>query len=435
MGNFKFALSMLVKEYKKSIFYVLTMVFVIAVYFVFFNIINNEWLKDSSLVTGGGMWSEVYVPLSTIISFIIICFCCFMIFFANSFFISRKTDEFAIMALSGSSSIKSTMYLIYQTATLLFIATPLGLIIGLLFAWLSNKLMFDYLGVTVSIFYIPAKAYFHTLVVVAMILVCLCVFANGYIYRNDISDLLQQEKAMTFKNQRKLSLPSFVYVFLYVFGVILMFVNGHTPISYVAPTAVGLLGAIGTIKYTMPDMIKLFKKERLLESKYALIYVSNLNYSLQRALVLISIMILSVTGMITVIACNQSSPREYITGVMGYIVIIILLIISIVYKFCLEAETRKTLFFNLWKIGYTKNEIIKIVRNEVMYFYLIVLLIPMVYIVVIVGRFIYYGNMTMMFALGIIGTYAIPILISGIVTYYNYCKVIGIPNYGGENNG
>lgn len=90
MGNFKFAMTLLVKEYKKSAFYALTMVFAIAVCFIFFNIMNNDLLADPGAVVGGATWNQVNVPLSTTLSFIIICFCCFMIFFANSFLFLEK---------------------------------------------------------------------------------------------------------------------------------------------------------------------------------------------------------------------------------------------------------------------------------------------------------------------------------------------------------
>ena len=41
MGTFKFSMRMLVKDYKKSLFYGITLIFAVAVCFVFFNIINN----------------------------------------------------------------------------------------------------------------------------------------------------------------------------------------------------------------------------------------------------------------------------------------------------------------------------------------------------------------------------------------------------------
>lgn len=432
MGNFKFAMSMLVKEYKKSAFYALTMVFAIAVSFIFFNIINNDLLADQGAVSGGGTWSEVQVPFSTSLSFIIICFCCFMIFFANDFFISRKTSEIAIMTLSGSSTTKATIYLIYQNLTLLIIAAPFGIGLGMLVTPLSNFWMYRFLEVDASIYDIPMAAYSQTLIVVTVILVILCVFASGYIYRNDITTLLQQEKAMDFGDKRKLKIPSLIYVFLYVFGIVMMFMNEHNPMAYIAPTLVGILGAVGLIRYALPDYTKKIKEKKLLEKRYALIYVSNLSYSIRRAVLLVSLITISVTGMIAVIASNQNAPREYITGIIGYIVIIVLLVTSIVYKFCMEAQTRKTLFYNLWKIGYTKKELTRIISREVIYFYGILLLIPMIYVVFISGFFIYHGEMSLVFALAIIMVYFLPVVISGLVTYYNYKKAVVTPIQGGK---
>ena len=99
MGTFKFSMKMLIRDYKKSLFYGLTLVFAVAVSFVFFNIINNNQLADQSIAVGGGTWQNVQMPFSSILSFLIICFCCFMIFFANNFFMTRKTTELAVMGM------------------------------------------------------------------------------------------------------------------------------------------------------------------------------------------------------------------------------------------------------------------------------------------------------------------------------------------------
>jgi len=102
--------------------------------------------------------------------------------------------------------------------------------------------------------------------------------------------------------------------------------------------------------------------------------------------------------MLAILASNIHSPREFTTGVIGYVVVIVLLVVSIIYKLSMEAMTRKTLFLNLWKIGYTKKELNKIVRQEVISYYFVLILIPLVYIVFISGRFIYYGDMSLQFA-------------------------------------
>lgn len=98
----------------------------------------------------------------------------------------------------------------------------------------------------------------------------------------------------------------------------------------------------------------------------------------------------------------------------------------------MEALTRKTLFVNLWKIGYTRKELRKIVRQEVISCYFILILIPLVYIMFISGRFIYYGDMSLQFAYIYIFSYIIPIIVSGIYTYVQYINAVVKPIKGGK---
>ena len=70
MGTFRFSMRMLVKDYKKSLFYGITLIFAVAVCFVFFNIINNPDLADQAIARSGGTWNDVQMPFSSqIISF------------------------------------------------------------------------------------------------------------------------------------------------------------------------------------------------------------------------------------------------------------------------------------------------------------------------------------------------------------------------------
>ena len=143
-------------------------------------------------------------------------------------------------------------------------------------------------------------------------------------------------------------------------------------------------------------------------------------------------MTVSVTGMMAILAANQQNPREFVTSVIGYIVVVLLLVVSIVYKLIMEAVTRKTLFFNLWKIGYTRKELKKIVKQEVIMYYAILILIPLVYILFIAGRFIYYGDMTINFAVIFTSAYVIPVILSGFLTYFEYRNAVVKPIQGGK---
>lgn len=431
MGTFKFSMTMLVKDYKKSLFYGITLVFAVAVSFVFFNIINNKDLADQMIASSGGTWQDVKMPFSSVLSFMIVCFCCFMIFFANNFFLTRKTTELAVMGMSGSGYINSTMYVLYQTFVLLGLATPLGILIGRIMVPYSNAYMYSMLNVTKDVHIIPQEAYIYSFLVVAIVLAMICVLTAGYLHRNDILVLLSQEKEMNFNSGSK-KVPSFVYFVIYIFGIVMMFMNPHQSDAYIAPTLVGVAGAVGIIRFVLPDFVRKLKKDVFLTKRYALISISNLSYSIQRSLLLFTLMTVSVTGMMAILAAFKDSPREFVTSVIGYIVVIVLLVVSIVYKLSMEAATRKTLFFNLWKIGYTRKELKKIIRQEVVYYYLILISIPMIYILFIAGRFIYYGDMTFDFALVFSLAYIIPVVLSGFLTYFQYVSAVVKPIRGGK---
>lgn len=431
MGIFKFSMRMLVKDYKKSLFYGITLIFAVAVCFVFFNIINNPDLADQAVARSGGTWSDVQMPFSSVLSFLIICFCCFMVFFANDFFLSRKTTELAIMAMSGSGYINSTMYVLYQTFTLLLLATPLGILIGRCVVPFSNAYMYQMLGVHKDPSYIPQEAYLYSFILVAIVLSMICVLTARFLHKNDIQTLLSQEKEMKVKRNTKKS-KAVLFFGIYVFGIVMMFMDPHEPTAYIAPTIVGLGGAIGVIRYVLPDFVRNLNRGIFLTKRYVLISISNLNYSIQRSLLLFSLMTVAVTGMLAVLAANQNSPREFTTGVIGYIVVVVLLVVSIIYKLSMEALTRKTLFVNLWKIGYTRKELRKIVRQEVISYYFVLILIPLVYIMFISGRFIYYGDMSLQFAYIYILSYIIPIIVSGFITYVQYINAVVKPIKGGK---
>ena len=98
----------------------------------------------------------------------------------------------------------------------------------------------------------------------------------------------------------------------------------------------------------------------------------------------------------------------------------------------MEAATRKTLFFNLWKIGYTKKELRKIIQQEIIMYYSVLVMLPMIYIIFIAGRFIYYGDMSLSFCLIFSLAYIIPVLLSGMMTYVQYVNVAVKPIKGGK---
>lgn len=87
------------------------------------------------------------------------------------------------MAMSGSGYINSTMYVLYQTFTLLLLATPLGILIGRCVVPFSNAYMYQMLGVHKDPSYIPQEAYLYSFILVAIVLSMICVLTAGFLHK------------------------------------------------------------------------------------------------------------------------------------------------------------------------------------------------------------------------------------------------------------
>lgn len=419
MGNFLFSMKMLKKEYKKSMVYTLTLTLTIAVTFLFFNIIDNTYLTSNEQVTT--QWFYTQMPFSTMLSFLIIVFCAFMIIFANNFYISRKTKEIAIMTMSGSSFMKITFYLIYQNLVMTLIAYVLGIAIGFVLSIGVNQIIYYYMHYTAPFFYVPISAITDTIVCIVSILIGQIVYISGFVYRKDIQYLLSEEKRNTFDDVRILKIPKFSYIFFYIFGIVALFMD-YSPISAIVPCIIGACGVGGMIKYNFPGFFHWLKQKKFLAHKTILISLSNLYYSLRRSCVLIGLYTVSSCIMIEIMIMQKDSPREFITSFIGFIVVITLLLASIIYKYIMEATTRKTSYYNLYKIGYSYKQIAMIVKQEVMMFYVLLILFPMIYLSVSLIQIYMHQGITLGFMMMILTVEIMFSLVAGIVTYISYKK-------------
>lgn len=420
MGHLQFSFHMLKKEYQKSLVYTLTLCLTIAVTFLFFNIIDNPYLMEnqqSHALSGD-------IPFSSTLSFIIIVFCAFMIIFANNFYISRKTKEIAIMTMSGSGFLQVTMYLFYQNLIMSCLAFPIGILIGSGASILVNQCIYQYLSYSAPFFYVPMSAIGDTVICIATIIAAQLIYASGFVYRKDIQYMLSQETRNKPVDERIIQIPSVLYVGVYILGIILLLCVPYHSSSAIFPCCVGVLGIGGMIKYCFGNLFQKIKKKKYLADQTKLISLSNLYYSLTRAVLLIGIYAVSTSVMIAIMISQQDNPREMVTAIVGFIVIILLLLASILYKYSMEASTRRLFYYNLYKLGYSFQKLLKIIKQEVCYFYMMLVGLPLVYILIALIQAYFHQGITLEFMVTVLLAQLIPACLAGIITYMNYKKSV-----------
>lgn len=419
MGNFRFSMKMLKKEYKKSFVYTLTLSLVTAVTLLFFNIIDNPHLMNAPQQTT--QWAYTKIPFSTMLSFLIILFCAFMIIFANNFYISRKTSEIAIMTMSGSTFLKITLYLMYQNIVMTTIAFVIGVLIGSGLSMGVNQLIYSYIHYQGAFFYIPIEAISDTIICIIAILFAQLVYTSGFVYRKDISYLLSQENTSVIEDKRIIQLPSWIYVGIYLFGIVSLKMS-YSSTSAIFSCCVGSLGISGMIKYNFPKLFHILKDKKWLSDKLKLVSLSNLYYSLRRADTLIGLYAISSSVMIAIMIMQKDNPRELITAFIGFVVVLLLLLASIIYKYVMEATTRQLFYYNLYKMGYTYKQLIAIIKQEVISFYVILLGLPMIIIVLSLLQTYLHHEITFGFIIMILAIQVFSGIIACVLTYVSYKK-------------
>lgn len=424
MGVFLFSLKMLKKEYKKTLMYAITLMFAIAACFIFFDILGNELISEKEVLQGGGNWAQVKVPVSSGLAFLIIIFCSAMIIFANNFYLTKKTKEFAITAMSGANIIDMTLYLTYQNLAITLIVMPFGLGLGYLFSSLCNFIMYAYLDINASIFNFNLVSFFNTFATVCSMIFALIIYSSGYVYRHDIQDMLSVKTVNEHEDKRIFKFHKNFYIFLYLSGVALMIFSTYSVNVFIVPCIIGILGTSGMLTHVLPDIFAYIKKNKYIEDQIMLVSLSNLAYSLKKSIFLVSLYCVSSTSMIALLVSVQHDIREFICVIVGLIITVVLLSLGILYKYSSEAINRKIFFFNLYKLGYTVKKLKKIIKKEVMMYYGFLLMIPFIYIIIILIRCYLHNDITLMFGFIILLVEILPPCLVGIITYNNYKNIV-----------
>jgi len=424
MGIIKFALKMLVKDKRKSIAFTMTMFFTVVTAFIFFNIINNPYLSDNTASTGGASFDEVSVPLATLISFGIILFSCFMLANANSLYLSHKTDDIAVMEAGGATFTSTAFYLVVQTTIMSVIASIPGIIVGTFAARYANSVMYHYLNINANVGVISSLAYRDTIATILSILGVVAILDAGYIHRHDLAYMLTQEVHNDVTTKGLYHLPDYLYIIIALGGLIMILTTPYGQTGFIFPCFFGSLGVTGCLFQVIPNLIGKLKPKIWINKKNMLISVSNLAYSLRRSSMLIILYCISTLMMIALMITCRDRPKEFITSIMAYIILLIMMSVSIMYKYSAEARGREKTFFNLYKLGYTRKQIKKVIALEVLGFYGLLVLLPMIYMIVLLYLFVSHQAVTITFAIVVFLAEVLPPIIMGIITYYSYGSII-----------
>ncbi len=423
MGIFKFSLKMLKKEFSKSLFYCVSLTLSIAIIFVFFCYIDNSYLGNS-ISSGQNQFSQI-------LALLVIIFAVFNCFFANNFFVSSKTNDLAIIQLSGASVFKVAGYLMVQNFVIVCISIPLGFVIGYFFNGFFNSLIYAQMNISGNIYYVSTEALVWAIVCIVTELLALTLMNTGFAYRTDIKDLLGHSSSMTM-NAKRSKIPSIVYLALYIVPLVIFHSLDLEATSFAVYSVIGLFGINGLLTKGIPDLIKRFQKKNVTHST-RLIAFGNLSYSIKRCNLLINMLIISIILIVSFIIGNINDTNTLYLLMLTYYIVIFLLGTSILYKMVYEVSMRTKLYNSLYKLGYQRKQLKSVMKLEITLLYFVILLFPTSYIGYMLIRFVIGGIIEASFALTIVLSYVIPIALTGLIVYFSYKRTVFSHLQGGNS--
>lgn len=212
MKYFDMALRNIRKSKKDYIIYFLTLIFSVAVFYVFNSVGDQSVLKTVAssenqylkLLTG------IIEALSVFIAFVL----GFLIIYANSYLIKRRKKEFGVYLILGMRKQDVRKIMVSELAIVASLALAAGTVIGIITSQITSILvakLFDY-DMSSYYFTVSGKAVLKTLLSYGVIFIVVMIFQLVNISKLKLIDLLSANKKAEIKVLRKPLPASIIFI-------------------------------------------------------------------------------------------------------------------------------------------------------------------------------------------------------------------------------
>ena len=165
----------------------------------------------------------------------------------NNYYLMSKKRELALLILFGGTRKKITLFYTIQNIMLFCISMILGIIIGSLLLPIVQSFVYFYLSINSSIFFFSIGALKQTIQISICLMITIFVVNYIYIfqYKEEIIYLLKTQVIKSFNDERWIKLDKFVYLFLYILGLIMIYTGEHLVFGYIIFSLIGSFGVYG----------------------------------------------------------------------------------------------------------------------------------------------------------------------------------------------
>lgn len=371
----KFALKNLWKEKIPFVLYGITIIFSLCICQIFLGILDHPYFQ---LNTGNTDLPYISYVMGSMISLIVIGMCCFLLIYTGQYFLVSKSKELGLMRSLGMTLKQLICYFIYQNTFMFAVFGTIGVAISFVLYPILLMIGGTY-NSQLTVQTLSVSSIIGNIGLFATIYVVIIAFHIGYIYRSQLKGLL------SFRNKRNhvFHINKNVYPIVYVFGFIMMAMSNHNGAGYIFYAFLCTIASYGLMKQFIPELIeKAYQKERIHQSQQMIVF-GHLRKRMKNMSLFICMLLLISTIFIAMISFNLSDDKEMLRSLLAYFIVYAFIVLAMTYKNYLFIDEHIQSLFYLEKIGLTKTNMKKVLFKELFIFYLLLIVLPLVYIVFI----------------------------------------------------
>ncbi|MGL5411623.1 hypothetical protein [Cetobacterium sp.] len=350
---------------------------------------------------------------------IVLCVAFFVLLKANNYLIKVKGNEIGIEALSGISTFSLGFLLTVQTSILNFLGYLFGIILGVIISPI-----FNYIAFKEFIFQIDASSFLYMIAFLLLQSFTLGLINQGFGYRNEITTLLGindksqfvaevYDKKLRFKNF--LSIP----IMLSMFGVIFIpyeFIKESVEIG-IFLFYIPVLGCISFFTSFIPLYLDRMKERRFLNHKYNLIIISNLKTSIKKNQIIFPFLLGVGTAFPMFMILREYTSASMFFNALAFVLSIIFITFLMVFNGLSTSLDEIKALKQLRVLGYSKKEIMYILKTKINVFYFILVTIPLIFNITLMVYLIRNLNFSIGYGCLYIGMYVVVFFITTVITY------------------
>ncbi|MGL4107890.1 hypothetical protein [Clostridium sp. LP20] len=434
MGIYKFAKKMFKSDFKKSIFYVLAIAIMTVFMFNAINISYNEVIYSDKnefidVADGPDLGSNVSKPVRLIRTpirvvqkgnlCILLIITAFFGVFCNINHIKRKSKEIAFIISNGSSLVDVSRYLVYVNGMNYIIGATAGIIIGIATIPIFNKIMYLALGISGNIFILNSSAILMALTYVGLQFFTVVVLNFGYVYRKEVTELMKMESVISFKDNRNIKTPGFVFFIIYIWSIGMNFFAANTyqgeNLAFVLAYT-GMIGLYGLIKYYIPKVLGVIKKKEFMYKNHRRVCWSNFLYSLKNSIIYLLGMVFIMGYFIKSIVNYWSFEGLRGNTLFDMICSSIVIGLCLVYSLLVDTGDKMNIYNQLRILGYRKKEIETVINKESVLFFLFGLFLSVSVTLSTIFVLLSRGIFSLSYGINILIVQVAPLIIAGIIS-------------------